>query len=80
MPRKILRDDQHPRIEAILPGKSTEVGVAVKDNRVFVEAVLWIARTKSPWRALSPRFGPWNGVYKRFAPWSDREVWHRVFA
>ena len=42
MPRKILRDDQYARIEGMLPGKATDVGVTAKDNRLFVEAV-WAA-------------------------------------
>jgi len=79
MPRKQLRDDQWIRIEQMLPGKSTDCGVTAKDNRLFVEAVLWVARTGSPWRDLPESFGPWNSVYKRFARWSDRGVWHRVF-
>jgi transposase len=80
MPRKILRDDQYARIEAMLPGKASDVGVTAKDNRLFVEAVLWIARTGSPWRDLPTSFGLWNSVYQRFARWSDRGIWHRVFA
>jgi transposase len=80
MPRKILRDDQWERIEAMLPGKASDRGRTAADNRLFVEAVLWIARTGSPWRDLPNAFGPWNSVYKRFARWSDSGVWHRVFA
>jgi len=80
MPRKQLRDEQWYRIEQWLPGKATDCGVTAKDNRLFVEAVLWIARTGSPWRDLPASFGPWNSVYKRFARWSDRGVWHRLFA
>ena len=55
------------------------VGLAT-NNREFVEAVLWIARTGSPWRDLPEEFGPWNSVYKRFARWSKSGLWHRVFA
>lgn len=80
MARLILRDDQYGRIETMLPGKSSDVGVTAKDNRLFVEAVLWVARTGSPWRDLPKAFGPWNSVYKRFSRWSDHGVWHRVFA
>jgi transposase len=80
MPRLILRDDQYQRIEAMLPGKPGDVGVSAKDNRRFVESVLWIARTGSPWRDMPKSFGPWNSAYKRFARWSDSGVWHRVFA
>jgi transposase len=79
MPRKILRDEQWNRIEALLPGKVSDPGRTGADNRRFVEAVLWIARTGSPWRDLPKAFGPWNSVYKRFARWSDSGVWHRVF-
>ena len=79
MPRKILRDDQWKRIEAMLPGKAGDRGRTAGDNRLFVEAVLWIARTGTPWRDLPKAFGPWNSVYKRFARWSDSGVWHRVF-
>ena len=80
MPRKILRNDQWERIEAMLPGKASDRGRTAADNGLFVEAVLWIARTGTPWRDLPKAFGPWNSVYKRFARWSDSGVWHRVFA
>ncbi len=80
MPRLLLRNEQFERIEAMLPGKPGDCGVTAKDNRLFVEAVLWIARTGSPWRDLPECFGPWNSVYKRFARWSDKGIWHRVFA
>ena len=41
-------------------------GSSGRDNRVFVEGVLWIARTGSPWRDLPEVFGGWNSVYRRF--------------
>ena len=80
MPRKQLSDEQWNRIEQMLPGKASDCGVTAKDNRLFVEAVLWIARTGSPWRDLPESFGSWNSTYKRFSRWSDRGVWARVFA
>jgi transposase len=80
MSRVWLRDDQFERMGALLPGKASDPGRTAADNRLFVEAVLWIARTGSPWRDLPPAFGPWNSVYQRFARWSRRGVWHRVFA
>jgi transposase len=76
----LLRDDQFERIEALLPGKISDPGKTAADNRNFVEAVLWIARTGSPWRDLPVSFGLWNSVYQRFARWSRRGVWQRVFA
>jgi len=75
-----LRNDQFEQIAALLPGKVSDPGRTAADNQLFVEAVLWIARTGSPWRDLPTEFGPWNSVYQRFARWSRRGIWHRVFA
>ena len=80
MLRRWLRDDQWQRLEPMLPGKASDPGRTAEDNRLFIEAVLWIARTGCPWRDLPAEFGPWNSVYKRFARWSDKGLWHRVFA
>ena len=63
MPRKLLRNDQWNRIEALLPDKVSDLGRTVSDNRRSVEAVLWIARTGSPWRDLPKAFGPWRKVW-----------------
>ena len=60
--RKMLRNDQWERIEHLLPGKAGDRGVTAEDNRLFVEAVLWIARTGSPWRDLPPQLGNWHNV------------------
>lgn len=76
--RVMLNDAQWARIESMLPGKEGDAGRHGEDNRRFVEAVLWIARTGSPWRALPPEFGHWNSTYRRFARWSRAGVWARV--
>jgi len=34
----------------------------VKDNRLFVDAVLFIAKTGVPWRDLPEHFGNWNSI------------------
>ena len=78
MPRKVLRNDQWKRIEQWLPGKSSDCGVTAKDNRLFLEAVLWIARTGSPWRDLPAELGNWHNVYTRFSRWGKTGVWARL--
>jgi transposase len=78
MDRKMLREDQWERIEHLLPGKATDRGVTAKDNRRFVEAVLWIMRTGSPWRDLPGELGHWHRTYIRFARWREKGVWERV--
>ena len=78
MPRTILRDDQWQRIEHLLPGKASDPGVTAQDNRLFVEAVLWIARTGAPWRDLPPSLGDWHNVFTRYSRWSKKGVWQRL--
>lgn len=79
MERDMLRDDQWARIAPLLPGKLTDPGRTAADNRLFVEAVLFIGRTGCPWRDLPERFGPWGSVYQRFSRWSCRGIWEGVF-
>ena len=79
MTRRVLRDDQWDRIENLLPGKATDCGVTAKDNRRFLEAVLWIARTGAPWRDLPKEFGDWHRVYVRYNRWSHKGVWSGIF-
>jgi transposase len=79
MARKNLRDDQWERIAHLLPGKPGDRGRTAADNRLFVEAVLWMARSGSPWRDLPEEFGRWNSVYRRFSRWENAGVWQRVF-
>jgi transposase len=57
MHRYGLRDDQWKRIKDVLPGRDGHVGVTAKDNRLFVEAVLFRYRAGIPWRDLRERFG-----------------------
>jgi len=78
MDRKRLRDDQWERIEHLLPGKSGDRGVTAKDNRRFVDAVLWIMRTGSPWRDLPGEFGHWHGTYVRVSRWREHGVFERL--
>ncbi len=74
-----LRDDQWAKIEHLLPGREDTVGVTTKDNRLFVEAVLYRYRTGIPWRDLPERFGDFRVIHTRHTRWSKTGVWKRVF-
>ncbi|QOJ22991.1 MAG: IS5 family transposase [Gammaproteobacteria bacterium] len=74
-----LRDDQWQRIEHLLSGRKQTVGVTAKDNRLFVEAVLYRYRAGIPWRDLPERLGDWNNIARRHRRWSESGVWERVF-
>ena len=77
--RYALRDDQWERIKDLLPGRKGYVGVTARDNRLFVEAVLYRYRAGIPWRDLPARFGDFRVIHTRFCRWSKTGVWQRVF-
>ena len=62
-----------------LPGEEVRPRSQRRGQPTFVEAVLWIARTGSPWRDLPPLFGPWNTVFKRSRDWVKADVFKRLF-
>lgn len=74
----MLREDQWARLEALLPGKQGDPGRTARDNRRFVEAVLWVMRTGSPWRDLPEELGQWHRTFVRFSRWRQKGVWERV--
>ena len=74
-----LRNDQWEKIKGLLPGREDTVGVTAKDNRLFVEAVLYRYRAGIPWRDLPERFGDFRVVHTRHTRWSRSGVWKRVF-
>ena len=74
-----LRDDQWKRIEDLLPGREETVGVTAKDNRLFIDAVLYRYRAGIPWRDLPERFGDFRVVHTRFSRWAKSGVWEKVF-
>jgi transposase len=77
MKRYALRDDQWERIRNLLPGRQESVGCTAKDNRLFVEAVLYRYRTGIPWRDLPERFGDWKNTHRRWSRWSESGVWEK---
>ena len=78
--RYALRDDQWAQIKDMLPGKPGDVGVTAKDNRLFVDAVLYRYRAGIPWRDLPERFGDFRVVHTRFSRWSKQGRWQRIFS
>jgi transposase len=74
-----FEDAQWAKMEPLCLGKLTDPARTGGDNRLFLEAVLWIARTGSPWRDLPPTFGNWNTVFKRYRDWVQAGLFRRIF-
>ena len=47
----------------------------VRNNRRFINAVLWILRTGAPWRDLPTYYGDWKNAHRRFCRWREKGVW-----
>ncbi len=75
-----LSNEQWRRIEDLLPGKKGDPGRSGRDNRLFVNAVLWVLRSSARWSDLPERYGTRKAAYKRFTRWAEKGVWERVFA
>ena len=78
MQRHALTDAQWRRVQQVLP-KQKAGPKATRGDRLFVEAVLYRAKTGLPWRDLPERFGPWKSVYNRFSNWARKGHWAVIF-
>ena len=76
--RLIVTDAVWQAIATVLAEVKHKAGSPPKQSdRMFIEAVLYLARTGIPWRDLPEEFGNWDAVYNRFRRWEKREVWRR---
>jgi putative transposase len=74
-----LSNAQWERIAHLLPGKPGDRGRSGVDNRLFVNAVLWVLRSGARWQDLPERYGKYKSVHKRFTRWAKAGVWEKVF-
>jgi transposase len=77
--RFVISDEQWVLMEPCCLGKNTDPERSGNDTRLFLEGVLWIARTGAPWRDFPADFGKWNSAFKRFRNWVKRDVFHVMF-
>lgn len=73
--RHDISDEAWALLEPRLPGRAGSWGGVAKDNRQFINAVLWILRTGAPWRDLPPGYGDWKNTQRRFCRWRDKGIW-----
>ena len=75
-----LTDAQWEKIQDLLPGKEGDPGRTAADNRLFVDAVIYVLKTGIPWEDLPARYGKPNTVWKRFDRWCAAGVWEQIAA
>ena len=79
--RRIINDQQWKHLQvAVAAAKHSRAGAPAElTDREFLEAVLHLNRTGSPWRDLPAELGYWHAVYMRFRRWEARGVWQRLW-
>ena len=78
MQRHSLTDEQWARLQPLLP-RRPQGRKSARGDRLFVDAVIFRAKTGIPWRDLPERFGNWKGVYNRFRNWAQKDCWAQIF-
>jgi len=78
--RLLLTDEAWAEIASILTVIKSRAGSPpVLSDRMCIEAVLYLARTGTPWRDLPEAFGRWDAVYNRFRRWERRGLWRQLW-
>ncbi len=49
-----------------------------EECRLFLSALVWIAKEGSSWRAIPEVYGYWNTIYRRFGRWCDAGVFQAI--
>ena len=69
-----LRDDQWERIKDFVPGRTRGKSGPRTDNRRFLDALLWMARSGGRWRDMPERLGDYRSVKRRYYRWIEMGV------
>ena len=74
-----ISDAEWELIESHITDQPWQHGGIAKDNRKFINAVVWILKTGSPWRDLPPDYSKWGTVHQKFIRWQRNGVWKKLF-
>lgn len=81
MTRIVIKDEQWKIVESLVKEKKTKRGKPrVIDDRLMLEAILYVMRTGCQWRELPSEFPNWKSVYSRFSLWNKNEVWGKIWS
>jgi transposase len=73
-----LREEHWQKLKPLLLGGDADPGATGRDNRLFLQAILWIVANGAKWSALPPQFGRWQTSYVRFMRWNQADIWRQL--
>ena len=74
-----LAEEQWARVEPFVPGGRKGRRGPRSNNRRFVNALIWMARSGGRWRDLPERYGHYQTVKRRYYRWIDNGVLDQLF-
>src|SRR5271154_480387 len=75
-----LWDDQWERLKEFVPGGRKGKRGPRTDNRRFLNALLWMARSGGRWRDLPERLGDYETAKRRYYRWLEMGVLDHILA
>lgn len=78
--RHDISDADWDRIQDLLPGRPGQHGGVGNDNRLFVDAIRYLAKTGIAWADLPTHFGKPNSLWQRYNRWCRNGVWQKIAA
>jgi transposase len=76
--RTMLTEAAWRCLAPLLPAQRPRTGRPALDHRRFLEAILWLARTGSPWRDLPSELMNWRTASRRLQRWTEAGIWGRL--
>ena len=76
--RHDISDKTWALLEPHLPGRKGAWGGIARNNRLFINAVLWMMRAGASWRDLLPDYGDWSNTHRRFIRWRNKGIWEQL--
>ena len=83
MARFVITDSQWELIQPFVSRKQVKTNRGRPreiDDRLIVEAVLYVMRTGIQWREMPSEFPNYTTVYSRFRRWNKSKTWPKIWS
>jgi hypothetical protein len=82
MARFVIKDSQWELIKPFVTSQKSSKGGRPReiDDRLIVEAVLYVMRTGFQWREMPSEFPNYTTVYSRFRRWNKSKTWPKIWS